>query len=67
MHLAFPSLLIALGATLCVAIALAILMFPALSADRMSDSNNWAAMTYLVLVGTVYLMVAGFLWLKGNY
>jgi len=58
-HLAFPLLLIALGATICAAIILALLMFPVLSADRMR-------MTYLALVGTIYLMVAGFLFLTRN-
>ena len=53
-HLAFPSLLIALEAAICAAIILALLMFPVLSAGQMK-------MTYLGLVGTVYLMVAGFL------
>jgi hypothetical protein len=59
-HLAFPSLWIALVATICAAITLALLMYPALSAGRMR-------MTYLGLVGTVYLMVAGFLCLTMNY
>lgn len=67
-HLAFPSFLIALGAALCVAIILALLMFPALSADRLRDSNNdkllnWT-MIYLVLVGTVYLMITAFIFLR---
>jgi uncharacterized membrane protein len=70
-HLAFPSLLIALGATICVSIILALLMFPALSADRMSDSNkdklkNWTTI-YLALVGTTYLIVTAFSFLTLNH
>ncbi len=55
-HLAFPSLLIVLGVTIFAAIVLALLMFPVLAADRMKK-------TYLGLVGTVYFMVAGLLFL----
>lgn len=59
-HLAFPLLLIALGAAICTAIILALLMYPVLSAKQMK-------IAYLVLVGTVYLIVAGYLFLTWNY
>ena len=67
-HLAFPPLLIALLTTFFVAIVLAILMFPVLSANRvgrMSEGNlSWGMAAYLGLVGFTYFVVAGFLFLR---
>jgi len=69
-HLAFPSLLIALGATIFVASVLALLMFPALSAERTREPNkarplSWTK-TYLVFLAAVYLLIVAILFFKLN-
>jgi hypothetical protein len=70
-HLAFPWLIIALVATTCVAIALAMLMYPALTADRVVAENkdafvNMGRKTYFVLVGLTYLAITLFLVFSRN-
>ena len=70
-HLAFPWLIIALVATTCVAVALAMLMYPALTADRVVAENkdkfvSMGRKTYFVLVGLTYLVITLFLVFSRN-
>ena len=65
-HLAFPALLAALFASICVAI-LFLLIYPlALVDDRMTDSIrrqllDWLDMTHVVLVGITYIFTVAYL------